>query len=213
MDDSPATRNTLIVKLRDPTDEAAWREFLALYDPLVYRLARRKGLQDADARDLCQEVFRAVAGAVDRWDPGRGSFRAWLSRIARNLLVNFLTRPSHQRLGSGATSVQELLESELAPDPSATALFEAEYRMRLFRWAADDVEGEFTHTTWRAFWLTAVEGRPPAAVASELALSVGAVYVARSRVLARLKKRIEQLDHDERALLGEDDHASHAELM
>ena len=114
---SAGTRLSLIVKLRDATDASAWREFLALYEPLIYRLARRKGLQDADVRDLCQEVFRAVAGAIDRWDPGVCSFRKWLYRIARNLLVNFLTRPSHQRLGSGATSVQELLESELAPGP------------------------------------------------------------------------------------------------
>ena len=211
MDASPATRQTLIVKLRDPTDAGAWREFVALYDPLVYRLARRKGLQDADARDLCQEVFRAVAGAIDRWDPDRGSFRGWLSRITRNLLVNFLTRPRHQRLGSGTTSVQELLESAVAPDPSATALFEAEYRMRLFRWAADEVEDEFAPTTWRAFWLTAVEGRPPAAVAAELGLSVGAVYIARSRVLARLKKRIERLDDDASDESGEDDHAKHTQ--
>src|SRR5690349_10445533 len=123
MDDSPATRRSLILKLRDPADESAWGEFVAIYEPLVYRLARRKGLQDADASDLCQEVLRAVAGAVGRWDPERGSFRAWLSRIARNLLVNFLTRPRHQRLGSGATSVQELLEAEIAPDPRATRVF------------------------------------------------------------------------------------------
>jgi RNA polymerase sigma-70 factor (ECF subfamily) len=208
MDQAPGTRLSLIVKLRDPTDESAWREFLALYDPLVYRLARRKGLQDADARDLCQEVFRAVAGAVERWDPGRGSFRAWLSMITRNLLVNFLTRPSHQRLGSGGTSIQELFESQVAPDPSATAVFEAEYRMRLFRWAAGLVEHEFTHTTWSAFWKTAVEGRPPDSVAAELGRSVGAVYIARSRVLARLKKMIEQLGEHAEAYAGEDDHAT-----
>jgi RNA polymerase sigma factor (sigma-70 family) len=208
MDESPATRHTLIVKLRDPTDGAAWHEFVALYDPIVYRLARRKGLQDADARDFCQEVFRAVAAAVDRWDPERGRFRAWLSRITRNLLVNFLTRPRHRRLGSGSTSVQEFLEAERSPDPSATALFEAEYRMRLFRCAAEEVEREFKPTTWKAFWLTAVEAREPAAVASLLGVSVGAVYIARSRILARLKKCIERLDGDDNASLGEDHHAT-----
>ena len=84
MDDSPATRRSLIVKLRDPADSAAWGEFVAIYEPLIYRLARRKGLQDADARDVCQEVFQAVARAIDRWEPDRGSFRGWLSRIAQS---------------------------------------------------------------------------------------------------------------------------------
>jgi len=208
MEEAPGTRISLIVKLRDPTDEAAWREFLAIYEPLIFRLARRKGLQDADAHDLCQEVFRAVAGAIDRWDPSLCGFRRWLYRIARNLLVNFLTRPCHQRLGSGSTSVQLLLESQLAPEPSAAALFEAEYRMRLFLWASDEVKEEFTPTTFRAFWQTAVEARAAAAVAAELGLSVGAVYIARSRVLARIKKRIERVNDDMTTFPGEHDHAS-----
>ena len=206
MDESPATRRSLIVKLRDPADTAAWHEFVAIYGPLVYGLARRKGLQDADANDLCQEVFRAVAGAVDRWDPARGSFRGWLSRIARNLLINFLTRQRHQPRGSGTTSVQDLLEAQPAADPSATALFEAEYEKHLFLWAAAEVRGELVTTTWQAFWQTGVEGRPPQKVAAELKLSVGAVYAARSRVLARLRRRIEKLGDEAAAVINEADH-------
>lgn len=206
MDDSPATRRSLIVKLRDPADSAAWGEFVALYEPLVYRLARRKGLQDADARDLCQEVFRAVAGSVDRWEPGRGSFRGWLSRIARNLLINFLTRGRSQPRGTGDTSMQELLEAHPAADPAATALFEAEYERRVFQWAAGEIQSEFTASTWQAFWQTAVLGGAPAAVAAELGLSIGAVYVARSRVLARLKRRIEQSGNEEAKVACEADH-------
>ena len=124
MDQSPATRQSLIVKLRDPADSGAWSEFVALYEPLVYRLARRKGLQDADAKDLCQDVFRAVTGAVDRWDPGKGSFRGWISQIARNLMINFLTRGAQHFRGSGATSVQELLEANAEEDHSASEIFE-----------------------------------------------------------------------------------------
>jgi RNA polymerase sigma factor (sigma-70 family) len=205
MDQTPATRASLIVKLRDTRDETAWSEFLALYEPLVYRLARQKGLQDADARDLCQEVFGAVAQAVDRWEPGRGSFRGWLSRIARNLLINFLTRRQSQFRGSGATSVMELLDAQPAPDPSASALFEAEYQRRVLQWAADQVRGEFTPSTWQAFWQTAVEDRSPSQVAVELGLSVGAVYIARSRVLARLKNRIERLGDETMATACEVD--------
>jgi RNA polymerase sigma-70 factor (ECF subfamily) len=213
MDQAPGTRISLIVKLRDPTDGAAWREFLAIYQPLIYRLARRRGLQDADARDLCQEVFQAVARAVERWDPSICGFRQWLYRIARNLVVNFLTRPGHKRIGSGATSVQVLLESVVAPDPSATALFETEYQMRLFLWASDEVREEFTPTTWQAFWKTAVEDRRAAVVAAELGLSVGAVYIARSRVLARIKKRIEQVGDETVTFSSEQFHATHRESL
>lgn len=194
MDDQPATRHTLIAKLGDRANTAAWAEFVALYEPLIRRLARRKGLQDADAGDLCQEVFRVVAGAIDRWDPdpARGSFRGWLSRITRNLLINFLTRPRNRSIGSGSTSVQEFLEAQPAADPAATALFEAEYQWRLFEYAANEVQGEFTAPTWQAFWRTAVEGYPPTIVSAELGLTIGAVYVARSRVLARLKRCVEK---------------------
>ena len=213
MDDLPGTRHSLIVKLRDPANSAEWAEFMALYEPLVYRLARRKGLQDADAQDICQEVFRAVAGAVERWQPGRGSFRGWVSQITRNLLINFLTRGLRHPRGSGTSSVQELLEAQPADDPSATALFEAEYERQLFRWAAEEIKTEFAPATWQAFWSTAVHGRAPADVAATLGISVGAVYVARSRVLARLKRRIEQLGSDKPLTCGETDHACPVEPL
>ena len=86
--------------------------------------------------------------------------------------------------------MQDLLEAQPAADPSATALFEAEYRRQLFRVGGQRGPGRVhLPTTWQAFWQTAVEGRSPDAVAAELGLSVGAVYVARSRVLARLRRR------------------------
>jgi RNA polymerase sigma factor (sigma-70 family) len=200
----PTTRHSLVLRLRDLTDQAAWTEFVQVYEPLIVRLARRQGLQDADAQDLCQEVFRAVAGAIERWDPdpAKGSFRGWLFRIARNLLVNFLAGQRRHPRGSGRSSVQELLEVQPAPAPQAEAEFALEFKRRAFRWAAEQVQTEFTASTWQAFWRTGVDNRPVAAVARELGLSEGAVYIARSRVLARLRQRVEQLTEDSGLDLG-----------
>jgi RNA polymerase sigma-70 factor (ECF subfamily) len=206
----PITRRSLVLRLRDLDDQAAWAEFVDVYEPLLYRLARGRGLQDADARDLCQEVFRAVASAIERWDPdpAKGRFRGWLFRIARNLVVDYLASQGRQPRGSGRTSVQELLEAKPAADSRAEAEFAAEFRRRAFHWAAGQVKNEFTESTWMAFWKSGVECLPIAEVARELEMSPGAVYVARSRVLARLRSRVEQLTEDSGFLPGDMDHGA-----
>jgi RNA polymerase sigma-70 factor (ECF subfamily) len=101
--------------------------------------------------------------------------------------------------------VQELLEAQPAANPAATALFDAEYKWRLFEWVAQEVRGEFTPSTWQAFWRTAVEGAAPGAVAFELGLSVGAVYVARSRVLARLRRSLDARTKGDEVRFPEDE--------
>lgn len=196
MADSPATRQSLLVRLKNPRDEPAWAEFVEIYAPLIDRLARARGLQAADAADLTQEVFRAVAVAIDRYDPdpARGSFRGWLFRIARNLIINLLAARRTRPLATGDSDIQEMLERVPAPDGAETALFEAEYRRRVFLWAADQIHGEFRRATWQAFWLTAVEGRAAKDAAQAAGISVGAVYIARSRVMARLRAIIEQVE-------------------
>jgi RNA polymerase sigma factor (sigma-70 family) len=201
----PITRSSLVLRLRDLDDQAAWAEFVTVYEPLLYRLARCKGLQDADARDLCQDVFRAVASAIDRWDPdpAKGRFRGWLFRIARNLVVDFLASQRRHPRGSGRTSVQELLEARPVGDAQAEAEFAAEFRRQAFHWAAGQVKNEFAESTWQAFWKTGVDNCPVADVARELNLSPGAVYVARSRVLARLRDRVEQLTEDSGIIPGD----------
>jgi RNA polymerase sigma-70 factor (ECF subfamily) len=101
----PETRASLILRLPDAADVRAWDEFAAIYGPLVYRLARKQGLQPADADDLVQEVLTAVARSVQGWieNGHRGPFRAWLLRIAKNTAINFLTRPRHQAIAAGGS--------------------------------------------------------------------------------------------------------------
>ena len=199
MNASPTTRYSLLLRIQDPQNHAAWVEFLAIYEPLVYRLARRRGLQDADARDLCQDVFRAVAGAARRWtpDPARGSFRGWLLRIARNQLLNALRQQRRRARPSGGSAIQRLLEIQPADGEDDAREVQAEYRRRLFELAAQAIEPEFTPGTWQAFWQTAVLSREVARVAADLGISPGAVYIARSRVLARLRARVGQFVGEE----------------
>jgi RNA polymerase sigma factor (sigma-70 family) len=196
MRDSPNTRPSLLIRLRDPRDQQAWGEFLEIYTPLIHRLARQAGLQIADADDLSQDVFRAVSGAIGRWDPdpGRGSFRGWLFRIARNTIVNLLDARRRHPNGVGDTDAQRMLEQLPAPGSDATALFDEEYRRGLFQWAVERIRNEFRESTWKAFWLTAVEGRKAQEVAESLGMTAGAVYVYRNRVVARLRKAIEELE-------------------
>ncbi|WZP00793.1 sigma-70 family RNA polymerase sigma factor [Isosphaeraceae bacterium EP7] len=194
MDEAPSTRPSLLIRLRNPADERAWAEFTEIYGPLVHQLARRRGLQEADAQDLVQDVFRAVARAIDRFDPdpGRGSFRGWLSQIARNLIINLLNARRRHPQGSGDTGVQDMLDQ--VPEPSAedSADFDVEHRRRLLAWAAGRVRREFSELAWRAFWLTGVEGQPPRDVAEALGMTLGTVYQYKSRAVVRLRREIEQ---------------------
>ncbi|MBI1248030.1 sigma-70 family RNA polymerase sigma factor [bacterium] len=118
----PETRKSLLVQIQDMSQQLAWREFVTIYEPIVYRLVRRHGLQHADAQDLTQEVFTAVQGAIQRFDPHSetGSFRGWLFRIARNLVINFMTRRKEPR-GSGDSRLLALLR-ELPTEESQAAI-------------------------------------------------------------------------------------------
>ena len=198
MSESPLTQPSLLVRLRDRGDDLAWSEFVELYTPLIQRLARQKGLQDADAADLVQEVFGAVARSIDRYDPdpSKGSFRGWLSRIARNLILDALAARRRHPQGVGDTSVRRLLDAQPAPSPEDTALFEAEYRRRVFAWAAERVRDEVSEMAWRVFWMAGVEGNNAKAVALALGTTIGTVYHYKSQVMARLRRKVQELDGD-----------------
>src|SRR5262249_28703484 len=195
MTTSPHTRPSLLVRIRDAADREAWGQFVRLYAPLVYGFARRRGLQDADAADLTQEVLRAVAGAAGRldYDPRRGTFHGWLYTVARRKAYNFLAGRRRHVPGRGDSDVQDLLEEQPAHAEDEAARWQEEYERRLVAHAVERARGGFHDSTWRAFWLTAMEGRKPRDVARSLGLSVAAVYMAKSRVMAQLKKQVELL--------------------
>jgi RNA polymerase sigma-70 factor (ECF subfamily) len=193
----PETKISLLLRIQDPRDEEAWREFVAIYRPVVYRLARMRQLQHADADDLSQRVVIAVQRAIGNWriDPAKGRFRFWLTRITQNAIVNALTR-RRPDAPVGGSEILELLEKHPSPDPDTQQELQREYRRSLFRWAARRIMAEFRGETWEAFWLTTVDGVSVEEAARTLGKSPGAVYTARSRVMRRLNEVIRQSAFD-----------------
>jgi RNA polymerase sigma factor (sigma-70 family) len=204
MSDPPPTRPSLLARIRDPRDGAAWGEFVDVYGPLVYDYGRRRGLQDADAADLTQDVLRAVAATADQfaYDPERGAFRSWLFTVTRRKLVDSVRRRRPGDRGTGDTDVHKHVEAEQARYPEAmdeaqdSAEWDRALCQRLLDWAAGNIRTEFRPTTWRAFWLCAVEGCAPREASAALGMSIGAVYAAKCRVLARLREEIERARRD-----------------
>jgi RNA polymerase sigma-70 factor (ECF subfamily) len=162
----------------------------------VYGYARKQGLQDADAADLTQDVLRAVAGAVGRleYDPSHGAFRNWLFTIVRRKLSNRRRDGKGLPRGSGDPATQELLEQ--CPAPENGTAWEAEWQRRVFAWACARARRGVTEATWQAFWRTAIDGQPVKQVAADLGLTAGAVYLARCRVVARLKELVQAVQDD-----------------
>ena len=191
----PTTRASLLIRLRDPSDGEAWRQFIELYGPVVYGFARRRHIQDADAADLMQEVLRSVMNAAHKldYDPSRGSFRGWLFTVTRNKLLDLRERQRRGQ-GTGGTTAQQILDQK--PDDEDESLWDQEFRRRLFAVASEQIRNEFEDATWQAFWRTAVDGEKAKEVAESLGLSVGAVYIAKSRVQSRLKVRVRELGED-----------------
>ncbi|MFO1064980.1 MAG: sigma factor [Pirellulales bacterium] len=156
----PETRASLIVRLRDAADVAAWDEFAAIYGPLVFRLSLRQGLQGADADDVVQQVLVAVAQSVEQWQakPERGRFRAWLLAIARNIAIKTLTRRPLGGIGFGGNTWQGAANEIEASNDEASSRFDMEYRREVYRWCAEQVRGSVSKNTWDAFQLTHVDG-------------------------------------------------------
>ena len=197
MYETPRTHPSLLLRLRGERDERAWAEFLVLYEPLVLRLMRRRGLQESDARDTTQQVLLRISGAIERYQPdgAEASFRRWLFRVARNVVVTFLTKQSRQAEAMDDRQLAEVLDATLAASPESD-LFDQEYRQQVLAWAMEQVRREFHNSTWQAFVETSINGRVIADVARELKLSPGSVYVARSRIIARLRSKVEEFEND-----------------
>lgn len=190
-----ATRASLILRIKNADDIAAWDEFASIYSPVIRRVALRQGLQAADSENVIQEVLMSVSRSIDQWQDreDRGSFRAWLLRIARNQAVNVLTRQATRTIGQGG-SFADVQLNEIAVSSGLSQQLDLEYHRTVFQWAASQVKEDVAENTWQAFLLTSVEGRSIHEVAHQLDMRPGNIYIARSRVMARIKALVQQYE-------------------
>ena len=184
------TSLTLLQRLR-AREQDAWGRLLQLYTPLVRSWCHHQGVRGADADDLVQEVFQAVVTGLAQFQRDRpgDTFRGWLRGITWHKLLDFFRRQSSQPRGQGGTAAGQQLQQV----PQAEVSFPEETPQEvaeLYQRAIELVKSEFEANTWRAFWRTAVDGRSPAEIATELDMSAAAVRMAKSRVLRRLRQEI-----------------------
>jgi len=202
IDQAPQTRPSLILRLRKPDDFQAWQEFVEIYQPVIDALARKRGLQAADADDVTQEVLTRVARSIEKWDPdpSKGSFRAWLATITRNLVVQFFRDSSRLPVSGIDSQIGDIVVKSVHPEE-----FDLERERQLFLWAARKVQPRFEPKTWKAFWSTAVDGKNIPDVADQLGITKAQVYVCRSRVMSLLKQTVERADFDSTEDWGHDE--------
>lgn len=184
------TSASLIERVRK-FDQEAWRRLSAIYGPLVYRWCRRAGLQQADASDVLQDVFRALVTSIDsfRSSNASGGFRGWLYGITRKKLADHFRRRAQQAVARGGSTSQQ----QFAAIPKPTETDDGYDRAIVVHAALEQIRGDFDEHNWQAFYRTAIGQELAIDVAADLGMTAGAVRQAKFRVLRRLRQELEAL--------------------
>jgi RNA polymerase sigma-70 factor (ECF subfamily) len=184
------TSASLLERLRQPGDQLAWGRLVELYTPLIRGWLHRHDVRDSDADDLAQEVFAVVVRRFPDFQHNQrtGAFRAWLRTITVNCVRDFWKARRIRPAAPGGSDFAGYLERLADPDDPLSREWDREHDLHVTRTLLHLLEPQFEPRTWQAFRGVAVEGRPPSTVAAELGISVNAVFIAKSRVLARLRQ-------------------------
>lgn len=192
MNQPSSTNNELIARLLDPGDQAAWSEFVRIYESAIHRVANKLGMSASDAADATQEVLIHLASVISKWKPdGKpSSFRRWLYRVSRNKMLKLISQS--QRVIGKQSATFRLLAARAAQTDSESMLT-IEIRRQLLLLAVRAIRDRFSRKSWQAFWLTYIDGVDTKKAAEKLDMSIGAVYIARSRILNKLQAEVEKL--------------------
>ena len=190
-----STRVTLLLRLRERTDELSWHDFHDRYGELLLRYARKRGASAVDAEDIVQEVemylFKAMEGF--EYNAAKGRFRSYLRSAVIHAMGRRAAKEAKQGIPLDPHDFDHLAASR---GTSEDAQWEHEWRMHRLRWALRSIAGEFEENTLQAFRLHVLAGQPVARTAEATGLSPDSVYQAKSRILKRLRDRLLTLDPD-----------------
>ena len=191
----PATSASLLERVRASSDADSWQRLVAIYDPLVRGWLRRHVLAEDDVDDVTQEVMSVVVRRLAEFQHnGRiGAFRTWLKTITANCLRDHWRRGKNLPRAAGESGFEGILSQLADPGSELSRIWDLDHDRHVARQLLHVLRGEFEPRTWNAFQRTALEGASASDVAAELGLSTNAVFIARSRVLARLRQEAAEL--------------------
>jgi len=159
------------------------------------QLARRQGVPERHVPDVTQQILMTIAKSIEGWkdDGNAASFRRWLCTVSRNVAIRFMSQERKQTTGVGGSDLISALQNvEAPPDEQSVRRYEHE----LIVWAAEQVRHEFIETSWRAFWATVIEERPVNEVALQLGVTAGSIYMSRSRIMAKIRKKVAEVNDE-----------------
>jgi len=197
-DTGPQTHASLLLRVKSLGDQASWAEFTALYEPVVRRYLRWRGLKDQDADDLVQNLFGILLKRLPTfdYDPAKGRFRGWLKTVTENLVRRFFLRQRQVPPSPGGTVAQEQFQQLADSRSGLDDRWEEEYQKRCLELAMHKVRTRVERSTWRCFQLTALDGLSAEQAAKQLNLGVGRVYVNKCRIIKHIQEEVGRLSDD-----------------
>ena len=189
------TQISLILRLRDKSDADAWEQFVSIYRPLIWNVAKRLGMSDEDANDACQNTLLRLSQVVHQWSPNErnSNFRGWLYRVARNCMLREFEKDKLRFVNTVSEDGKQYLDQLAEDSPEGDSRFQLELRRQIFSVAVEAVQPSVKPIYWEAFRLSYIEDHGINRTAEQLGISIDTVYVARHRVLNQIRQQVKRM--------------------
>lgn len=195
------TRLSLVNRLKNLDDQTSWKKFFDTYWRLIYDVARKAGLSDAEAQDIVQETVIYVARKMPefRYDPDVCSFKGWLMQTTRWRIIDQIRKKQYQSHGKKLAREEPLSTSLLESQPASVpfdleTVWEEEWRKNLMAAAIEKVKHRVSPAQYQMFHLHVIKKYPVKTVAERLGVKGAEVYFAKYKVSALIKKEIKILE-------------------